>query len=491
MILESQALSLRDKLLTKYPSLFNAFIPLAIAIGILSGIAVVFLDQPVYILLGVAGVIVFVITLNSTQIGLLILVFISYTRFSDVITEFHNGPSVAKPFVALLIISILIRWALFREAPKGLYASLILFGLMLTAEFASVLYSPVPDRSMARFLDDVKDAAIAIIIVSLMQTPSAFRRVIWVIISSGIFLCTLSVYQYFTGTYDNNYWGFALSLSHQIIGAIDDFRATGPLGDPNFFAQIVVVFVPIALERFMHEEKTLYRFLAFWCLVTSAITVIITYSRGGLLAMLIGVLIYLFYYPPKRAQVAVILFGFAALYNFLPQNYMDRLMTLTFFFQDRGTSRLEERSLQGRLSENLAALEMVKDKPIFGVGLNSYKYLFPTYSKNLGLALVAGEREAHNTYLEVLAETGIVGFLIFTLVLGSCVYMIIKAREVFVEKKLHDYASMSIGYLGGFAAYFFAAIFVHNAFPRNFYLLLGIAFALGTIVQYAISDKDL
>lgn len=490
MILEKYAPALANKINERFPFLNNGFFPLAIIVGVVSGLLVVLINQPLYILLGVLGVLIFVLTIYSPQLGLLILVFISYTRFSDVFTEFHNSPSIAKPFMAMIVISILTRWALFREPPKGWYFSTLLFGLVLVAEFASVIYSPVPDRSLARWTDDVKDTLIAIVVVILMQAPSAFRRVTWTLIFSGIFLCSLSVYQYITGTYDNNYGGFALSLSHQIIGAIDDFRATGPMGDPNYFAQIAVVFVPISLERFMHDKRMRNRLLALWCLVTSVITVIITYSRGGLFAMVLGVLIFFLFYPPKRNHVVFIILSLVALYGALPRNYVDRLMTFTMFFENTGTQRLEERSFQGRLSENLTALEMIKDKPLFGVGLNSYKYLFPTYSKRLGLALVATEREAHNTYLEILAETGIVGFLIFTLMLGASIMAIIKARESFVRQLMPDYAGMTVGFLGGFAAYFFAAIFLHNGFPRYFYLLLGIAFALTAVAQNAYQEPE-
>lgn len=490
MILDKQTPTLPSNIYLDFFRKYSSFILIAIAVGLITGIAVVYINQPVYILLGLAGLLVFFVTIYSPQVGLLILVFISYTRFSDILTEFHNAPSFAKPFLVLLVFSILIRWALTREMPKGWYAPLIFLGLVLVTEFASVIYSPVPDRSMARLTDDIKDTIIALVVVMLMQTATAFRRVIDMLIYCGVFLCTLSVFQYLTGTYNTNYGGFAISLSHQIIGAVDDFRATGPLGDPNFFAQIVVVFVPISLERLFHEKNTINRMFAVLCLATSILTVIITYSRGGLIAMIIGVIVYFLFYPPKRNQVVVVIVAMIIGYSFLPRNYVERLMTLTMFFQDNSAARLNERSLQGRLSENLAALEMIKDKPFFGVGLNSYKYLFPTYSKKLGLALVATEREAHNTYLEILSETGIVGFLVFSLMFGSCIYGLIKARELFLRHKYFDYAAMTVGYLGGFVAYFFAAIFVHNAFPRHYYLLLGIAFAIHVVAQNLIESKS-
>ena len=466
-----------------FPWAFNAFIPVAIILGTLSGVMVVLLNQPLYILLAVAGLLVFVVTLYSTQFGLFVLVFISYTRFSDVFTEFHNSPSIAKPFLALLVVSILLRWVIFKDPPKGWLAPTVMFGLLILSGFASLIYSPVPDRVSEKLLDNIKDTVIAIVIIILLQAPAVYRRVIWVLILSGIFLCTLSVFQYLTGTYDSNYGGFSLSLSHQIIGEIDNFRATGPIGDPNFFAQIVVVVIPLSLERFLHEKNLLLRLAALWGFLASVFTTIITYSRGGLLSMVIALLVLFWFYPPKRTHVPFIILGFVVFVMILPPNYLDRLFTLTDYFGAPSSSRVEELSLQGRLSENLAALEMVKANPLFGVGLNSYTYLFPYYSKSLGLALVSTEREAHNLYLESLAETGIIGFLFLCILLVSSFRVMLKARAAFLKSGLNDQAGMVVGYLAGFTGYFFAAIFIHNGFPRYFYLFLGLALAVRMVSE--------
>jgi len=467
--------------------LFNVFIPLAVVLGAASGILVVLLGQPFYILFGLAGLVVFLLSIYSAEFGLLVLIFISYTRFSDIITEFHGFPSTAKPFIAILLVSIFVRWAVFEERPKGWVGPFVLFGLLSLVGFVSLLYSPVPDRVMARWFDDIKDMVIALIIVILLQSGPTFRRALWVLIGIGVFLGTLSVFQYLTGTFDNNYGGFALSLEHQIIGTIDDYRSTGPMGDPNYFAQIMVVLIPIALERFLHEKKNSLRLVALWSFAVSVLTVMFTYSRGGFLAMVIGVMLVLIYYPPKQFQIPVIIISVIVFVSLLPPNYLDRLSTLTDLFKPRGTLRIEERSLQGRLSENLAALEMIKANPLFGVGLNSYKYLFPVYSKRLGLALVATEREAHNLFLEVAAETGVIGFSVFVFVLFVCLQVMFRGRNSFNRSGMDDYSGMITGFLGGFIAYFVASVFIHNAFPRYFYLLIGLALSIRLVVQNTIT----
>lgn len=467
---------------------FNYFIPLAIILGALIGYAVVYINRPYHILLAVGVLIGFLWSVYSLEFGLLFLVFISFTRFSEIVMEFQGLPSVAKPFLAVLVAAIIVRWAVFGERPKGWVGPAVMFAIMWIIGLISLFYSPVPDLVWDRLLDDAKDSLIAVAIVILLQQGPSFRRVMWVLITVGLFLGTLSVFQYFTGTFDNDYGGFAMSGRHQIIGTIDDYRSTGPMGDPNFFAQVMVVIVPIAFERFLHEKKNILRLIALWAFAVSVLTIFFTYSRGGFIALVIAMLVLFFFYPPQRFQIPIIIVAIVMLISFLPPNYVDRLSTLAGYFGPRDTSAIEERSLQGRLTENLTAWEMVKSNPLFGVGLSSYKSLFPFYSKKLGISLVATERDAHNLYLEVLSETGIIGFSILFIILFTSFETVYVARKRFVLAKLKDYVGLTSGFLAAMAGYFSASMFIHNAFPRFFFVMLGIALSLRLVSQNTLAS---
>lgn len=91
-----------------------------------------------------------------------------------------------------------------------------------------------------------------------------------------------------------------------------------------------------------------------------------------------------------------------------------------------GGEKLGER-LVGRLRDDAfavrseiwrATLRMIADHPVFGVGLGAFATMYPHYDSSNGMRYTA---EAHNDYLQLLAETGIaggligVGFLVFLL----------------------------------------------------------------------------
>jgi O-antigen ligase len=470
-------------------NLYNGFIPLSLFIGGIAGILVVVYNQPANILLAVFGLLIVLATVFSSEFGLLVLAFLVYTRFSDVVIEFHGFPSVAKFFMVLLVVAIIARWAIFRDSPQGWLVPAILLGAYGLAGLGSILYSPVPDRAWMRLTDYIKDGTIAIIVVILLQKGRTLRWVLWALLISGIFLGTLSVYQYATDSFDSNFGGFAVSGYHQIIGDQDEYRVGGPIGDPNFFAQIMVVLVPISLERFLHEKKTSLKLLASLALVLSVSCVILSYSRGGFLAMAVVLMAFFFMYPPRSYYIPFIIITVLVMTLFLPPSYLDRILTLGDLLQANNSLRVNELSFRGRLSENLAAWEMIRTHPIFGVGLNSYGYLFGQYAQIHGIALVAAEREPHNLYLEVLAETGIVGFILFMVLIGTTFRTIYHARLRFLDAKLFDYVDMVSGFGLGLFGYLTASMFIHGAFARYLYLLLGIGLSLPLVVRNTLSTE--
>ncbi|MGC8856056.1 MAG: hypothetical protein ACP5QU_04585, partial [Anaerolineae bacterium] len=72
------------------------FLGLALLLGGAVGLAVPRLGNPAYILVGLLAIIGMAITIARLDIGLLLLVFLTYTRLSDIAYHYHGAPSIAK-----------------------------------------------------------------------------------------------------------------------------------------------------------------------------------------------------------------------------------------------------------------------------------------------------------------------------------------------------------------------------------------------------------
>ena len=466
------------------------YVALALVIGSLIGLLITGLNEPFLILLLTGGLVVIVATVASVEVGLFLFIFITYTRFSDNAIDFYNAPSVAKFFVALLIIAILIRWAILGERPMGWQVPAIVLVFYGLIGFLSLMYARSSESVINTLSNYVKDALITLVIVVLLKKAPTFRQVIWTLLIAGIFLGSLSVFQYLTGTFDDSYGGFARAELRGIAGDDRGYRLTGPIGDPNFFAQIMIVLIPIALERMTHERKLILKFLAGLAGALSVLTVVFTFSRGGFLAAAVALLIFVLMYPPRPQYLIIMIALGIAVFSFVPASYSDRILTLQGLLPDQ-SGRIDIRtdnSIQGRASQNLTAWSIFKQHPIVGIGLDNFEVRYPEFSKEIGLAPSASNKSLHNLYFEVATESGILGLSVFLLLIGLSIRYLLNARSEFLAiPGFQEYSHLATGLLIGFTGYLVAALFIHAAFPRYFYLLIGIAFSMPAVVEHARS----
>ena len=104
---------------------------------------------------------------------------------------------------------------------------------------------------------------------------------------------------------------------------------------------------------------------------------------------------------------------------------------------------------------------MIKDKPFFGHGINTYMNVFQAYRGNP----FKGPTYAHNCYIQLAAETGIVGLICFFGIIAKTFhYSLGKMR--FYSAQEPNLAVLTIGLLSGIFAFL-----VHSFFDTNFYSL--------------------
>jgi hypothetical protein len=90
--------------------------------------------------------------------------------------------------------------------------------------------------------------------------------------------------------------------------------------------------------------------------------------------------------------------------------------------------------------------------------------------------------------LEVVAETGIIGLTIFLSLIWYAMRCAVIARRKFLEVAQSDYAHLTTGLAVAFISYLVSALFIHAAFPRYFYLLLGIMYSLPAVAEHVRQD---
>ena len=442
-------------------------------------------NSPLILALGIAGLAIAIAITIRLELGLFVLIFITYTRFSDVLVHDHALPSIAQPLSLLLLSIIVGRWFLLNESPLSQVAiPLLLLGAYGLVGFAALLYAVDIDRTQFALQTYLKDVIITVLIIFLLRRTTTFQAVVWTLLLAGIFMGSITTYQQITGSYQTSYWGFGLASIQNIVGKSNDYRIAGPIGDPNFYGQILLVLVPLALERLWHETQPILRILAGWALTVCLLSIIFTFSRGAFLGLIIITILSVWHYRIRFVPLLITLLLGIVLLQFVPEQYLERVQTVINLIPGLGQQDARnDISFRSRLSETQAGWHMFTEHPLLGVGLNNYAVHYQDYSRQLGIDSRLEDKAAHNLYLEIAAETGLLGLTVFGTLLAVTFHGLIKAYKYFEQAGYWHEANMVRAFTIGFIGYLAAASFLHAAYPRYFWLLLGIALAVSRTVS--------
>ena len=208
-------------------------------------------------------------------------------------------------------------------------------------------------------------------------------------------------------------------------GAADGLdRLAGTIGDPNEFATLLVAGMALTPAFiFDSSERVAVRVASGLAAAVMLAGVLLTLSRGGLVALGAALLMSVLVARGQRLRIllaagAVVCAAFFFYFSVTSEQARERV-TAT----DGGSGRTDIWDVGWR---------MVEDKPVVGVGAGNFQvasihYLIAPGGVRFDEYLVDQPSVAHNAYLQVLAETGVVGLTLFILAIGGCVVTAVKA----------------------------------------------------------------
>lgn len=458
-----------------------------------TALAATLFDRPLFLILAAVGLLIALSVLLKPELGLLILLFITYTRVFEVLNPNEGSLSLYTAYLGFLAGVVVLRWFFWGEGVNGWHMPALFLGLFGFMILASFLYAEDESVVATNFIYFIKDALMVLLIVVLLRRATTLRTAVWVLLAAGIFLGSITVFQQATGTFDNNYWGFGQVKVANIVEDVQGNRIEGPGLDPNTYGQYMLILVPLAWDRIWSEKKKLLRLLAGWAFVVSALSIVFTFSRGIFIGLALVILLLLIQKRPRPGVVLITLVLGALMIPLIPPQYTDRLRTLTYIVpgvgnaEQQGLSDVREAtqdvSFRGRLSENIVGWRMSLDHPILGVGYGNFKTHYQSYSRPLGLDSRREGRSAHNLYLEIFAELGIVG-LAWLFALQWVVFRgLMRAKDIFHRLGLNKVSGIPAALLVSLAGFLFTSIFLHMVYPRYFWLFYAVLLAVPSVAE--------
>ncbi len=414
--------------------------------------------------------------------ALVVVVAFVYLNLSEVLVRYHGLPSLLQLLVIPVGIAAVVARP-FREtaAVVGRGLTLVLAAWVLWL-LASTTWSWDPGLALGEVVEAGKAFVLFLLVALLADSGRRLRLGAWALLGAGCLLAALGVYQAAAGDFDHRFGGLARVKAAHIYGDVFEPRIAGPLGDPNFFAQILLVLVPLALALAWHGRGRAERLAAAGAAALLVAGTVLTYSRGGALAL--GVVLVLAWLGRgvRLKEVAAGLAVLALVLVVLPEGFTRRLTTLGQIAGTGEAALHPDSSFEKRRLVTLAAWEMFQEHPWIGVGAGNYTTRYTPYADRVGSGAREydepfGESYPHNLYLEIGAEAGLVGLGIFGAALAVAFAYLEGARRRLAAASLRLEATLAGATAIALAGYLMSSLFLHGHFQRYLWILLALAAA--------------
>jgi len=450
---------------------------------------------PGNVLIVLGALALFVVLVRQPSIGLGLLLVVTLLNLSQVLVRAHGVSSLLQ---LLAVPLLLAAWQL-RGGP-GLLAVVRhpLFVLLLGWALVLLLSSTIaidPGSADSRFAENLKALYICFLVAALASTPKRLRLAAWSLIASGALLAGFGVWQAVSGEYHNELGGLARIKYAQIYAEVFEPRIAGPFGDPNFFAQILLLVLPFALLLGLYERSRRIRALAFTAagLLTAAIA--LTYSRGGVLTLACVLGLILLSWRIRWYQLLLASGLIALLLTIAAPDLMRRLTTLRQIVPGQEETLHPDSSIEKRRLVTAVALEIWSANPVLGVGAGNYDAHFEEYTTRVGSTSREYEDPyephfPHNLYLEIGAETGFIGLTVFISVIACAFLSLRRARRLLLAQGDERTALLGRGCEIALVGYLVSSLLLHGHFQRPVWMLFGMVIGIALLSRRAGAPPD-
>jgi len=168
--------------------------------------------------------------------------------------------------------------------------------------------------------------------------------------------------------------------------------------DPNFAGAFFVLFFLFLVNIFLKKKNTLIGLL----LILALGAIFLTFSRSALIMLIVSSGM-LFVLLNKKIWMGLLL-GITLLVLVISSRY----------FSVENINLFRVVSTEARIETSRNAIKITQDHPVFGVGFNSYRYAQIRYGfRNIASSISHADASPDNSFLFVMATSGLVGFIFF------------------------------------------------------------------------------
>ncbi len=362
--------------------------------------------------------------------------------------------------------------ALVRERGRSLVYSPVNKYIMLYCGIFAVgtLASVAPADSLKVGLLTIFFTLFALIPINAVDSREKLERMISILIFAGVAVCLYGLFQFvFRTGYQSEAW-----VDSNMFAGIS-FRMTSTFENPNMLAQYLLLMIPLAGACLLNDfEDRKKRWLWLGCCGIMCLCMLLTFSRGGWLALLIAGVVFLVLINPRLLVLAP--FALIVLYFVLPDTIIQRFTSI---------GDMSDHSTSYRVSIWLGSLRMLADYWLCGIGPGdvAFNTVYPTYSYD---EIVTPH--THNLFLQIMTDAGVCALIVFCIILW-CFFRRMSAGVHKAEKGRGRL--LQIAFFSGMAGFMVQAMTDYSFYNYRVMLLFWIYLGLGvTTARLYGPDKE-
>ena len=431
----------------------------------------------------VAGVVVLVAAAWEPALGLGLALILG-TSHAYLMAARPDLPDLGQVVLGLALAGWLARGLAQRAIVIPRVSLLVPLGLYVGVGLLSLLPAASLEAGLNEIIKWTEVGAIIVIVVGEARRGRA-RWILGAVLIAGVAQALIGLYQY--------QWRGTGPIEFIIQGT--HYRAYGTFEQPNPYGGFVGLIWPVAaglacamVARAWHSRRRRDWVVAGGFALAAGLmlaALYVSFSRGAWLGAVAAGLALVIAWPRRLwLGVGLVAIGLAlglglASAGLLPASVTDRLAAVGDFTTVTNVRGIDITSANFAIVERLAhwqaAEGMVRDYPWLGVGIGNYATAYPRYSLiNWPLAL----GHAHMIYLNVLAETGLLGLAAY-----AALWLTVFALTIRTIRRTSGLSrGFAIGLLGAWA-HLSAHQIVDNLYVNNIPLTL--AALLGLLVVLA------
>jgi O-antigen ligase len=427
---------------------------IAAAAGVLAG------SHPLLAVAFAAGAALLLLMLQDLVLGVYALAFLGFT---DALPTF--GVLSGAKLVGLVVVIAWLATMATRGTDEELFSRhpLLIAGLsgFLAWAALSSVWAESASASLTALSRYVPNLVLIPIVYSAVRTRRQFGLLLGVIVGSAAIAAS---------------FGIVHPPANPSATSGDVARATGTAGDANVLAAVLVAGAAIAAGFALRASLPgMQRLLAAGAAGMCLLGIFLSLSRGGLVALVVSLLVAMVVGGRWRLRVVLVAFALA-------------LAGVVYFTQVASLPSRERISSiggggTGRVDLWTVGGRMVAAHPVRGIGVGNFQtssihYLLQSGAIQRDDFIIETPKVAHNTYLQVLAELGIVGAALFAGILLFCLSCMLRAAGRFARKGHLDMEihvrTLFVGLVGLLTADFF----ISEMYSKLLWLLLALGPAL-------------